>query len=257
MWFMFMGMIKICNKVVLNNNYNQLMIDTSPVEISRPLAHALSIHRIFEFFSPEEQKNGPKARFALAKSPEIELSHQSRSTACRYLLQQLLSVTSATRENDWKLYHSTSGAPYLLRDGKPSTLNISLAHSSNWLAAGVTHKAQVGVDVEQFRPRRNFLKIANYLGWKNRVRDIHDFHAKWTLWEASAKCIQGSVMMTKNPGFELLCDVNTRDSVCNSGNWSGLHGCVNEESFYAIVLKCKNGSNFIHRTLETGKIEPW
>ena len=167
----------------------------------------------------------------LAKSPEVELSHQSRSTACRCLLRQLLSVTLDTSENGWVLDYSTSGKPYVLINGKLSALNISLAHSANWLAAGVALETQIGVDVGQFKARGNFLKIANYLGWKKRVYDIQDFHTKWTLGEASAKCSEGSVLMRDNMGFENLCDINAQDRICNSENWNGLHGNVDKNRF--------------------------
>ena len=83
----------------------------------------------------------------LALNQELERTHQSHSTACRYLLRQLLSSISATNDNDWWVLRSMSGAPHLLLNGKPSTLNTSLPHSANRLVAGVAHKAQIGVDI--------------------------------------------------------------------------------------------------------------
>ena len=229
----------------------------SAVELPRQLAHAPLIYRILELYPSDKRLSAPKARFILARNRCPNSSHQSRRTACRYLLQQLLSFTSAEKQNEWKLYHSASGAPCLLSNGKPSQLDVSMTDSADWLAAGVAFEARIGVDVERFRPRGNISAMADFLGWKERVRDNRDFHAKWVRWEASVKCAAGSVLMRENPGFERLCNVDTRDQVTNSGHWSGLHGCQEEKLFYAIVLKCPHDAALTHRTLDAGKIELW
>jgi phosphopantetheinyl transferase len=132
-----------------------------------------------------------------------------------------------------------------------------MTDSADWLAAGVAFEARIGVDVERFRPRGNISAMADFLGWKERVRDNRDFHAKWVLWEASVKCVEGSVLMGENPGFVQLCDADAMDQVSNSGHWSGLHGCLDEKLFYAIVLECQHDAALAHRILNAGKIEPW
>jgi hypothetical protein len=193
----------------------------------------------------------------LAKISGANPAHQSRRTACWYLLNHLLSCTSATKVNDWKLYHADSGAPRVTSNNKPSRLNVSMAHSADWLAVGVAFEAGIGVDIECLRPRDNMLAMADFLGWKVSVRDNQDFHSKWTLWEAGAKCIEGSVLMTKNPGFAKLCDVDTLDQVGISGRWCGLNGKLEEKLFYAIVLHCQRDTTLTYRMLEQGKIESW
>jgi phosphopantetheinyl transferase len=229
----------------------------SAVELPRQLVHAPLIHRIIELYPSDKRLSAPKARFIFARNRGANSSHQSRRTACRYLLQQLLSVTSTVKQNEWKLYHSASGAPCLSINGKPPQLDVSMTHSADWLAAGVAFQARIGVDVERFRPRGNISAMADFLGWKGRVRDNRDFYSKWVLWEASAKCVEGSVLMRENPGFERLCNVDTRDQVTNSGHWSGLHGCLEEKLFYAIVLECPHNAALTHRILDAGNIEPW
>jgi hypothetical protein len=229
----------------------------SAVELPRQLVHAPLIHRIIELYPSDKRFSAPKARFILARNRVANSMHQSRRTACRYLLQQLLSFTSAVKKNEWKLFHSASGAPCLSSNGKPSQLSVSMAHSADWLAAGVAFEARIGVDIELLKPRGNILAMAEFLGWKVRVHDNRDFHAKWTLWEAGAKCVEGSVLMRENPGFDRLCDVDMRDKVSNSGHWSGLHGCLEEKLFYAIVLECQHDAALTHRILDPGKIEPW
>jgi len=229
----------------------------STVELPRRLAHEPLIHRIIELYTSDERFLAPKARFILARNQSIHSSHQSHRTACRYLLQQLLSFTSAVKKDEWKLSHSASGAPCLSSNGKPSQLDVSLTHSADWLAVGVAFEARIGVDVERFRPRGNISAMVDFLGWKKQVHDNRDFHAKWTLWEACVKCVEGTVLMRENPGFEQLCTPAMRDRVNNSGQWSGLHGCLEEKLFYAIALESPHDADLTHRTLDVGKIEPW
>jgi hypothetical protein len=177
--------------------------------------------------------------------------------ACRYLLKQLLLFTVAMKKNEWRLYYSASGAPCLSHNGKPSQLNVSMSHSAGWLAIGVAFEARIGVDIERLKPRGNISAIAAFLGWKERIHDNLDFHEKWTMWEASAKSVEGSVFMRNNPGFERLCDRKVQDQVSNSGQWSSLHGCLDEKLFYAIVLEGQNDTALTHRILDPGTIEPW
>jgi phosphopantetheinyl transferase len=121
----------------------------------------------------------------------------------------------------------------------------------------VALEAGIGVDIERARPRDSMLAIAEYLGWRSKTRNIRDFYMTWTLWEASAKCIEGSVLMTKNPGFEALCDVETQAQTVNSERWCGLSDDVEGDLFYSIVLQCQQNIPMTHRTLEPGKVVPW
>ena len=221
------------------------------------MPHTPSIYRVIELYPADRRTSAPKARFMLANISGVKPSHQERRTACWYLLNHLLTYTSAARVNDWKLYHADSGAPRVTNNNKPSQLNVSMAHSADWLAVGVASEAGIGVDIEYLKPRDNMLAIADFLGWKVPIRDKRDFYTKWTLWEACAKCIEGSVLMTKNPGFEKLCDVDTPDQVGISGRWCELNGMLDEKLVYTIVLHCQNSTVLTYRILDPGKIEPW
>jgi len=239
----------------------QIMLQSScselTVELPDQLANAPLICRVIELNSLNERTPAPRARFALAKFRGANSTNQSRRTACRYLLHHLLSLTSVSKENDWELHYLSSGAPRLSNKGKSSLFDVSLAHSAEWLAAGMAIEARIGVDVERLRPHKNFSAMANYLDWKVPVRDILEFHEKWTLWEASVKCVEGSVLMLDNSCFSNICNINIRNKVRTMGQWSGLSGCLEEELYYSIVLQCENDVTMTHRILEPGKIEPW
>jgi phosphopantetheinyl transferase len=192
----------------------------------------------------------------LAKTPIEQPSYQTKRASCHYLLQRLLCSISTADSHCWELKYSASGAP-ALATGENQCLYVSMARSGNWLAAGVAYDAGIGVDIENIKPRTNISEKADFLNWNVPVGDIKDFYAKWTLWEASAKCVEGSVLMRNNQGFDKLCHVNTHDRVGRCGQWSGLHDCLNEKVFYAVVLQCENDTDLSHRILRPEKTEPW
>ena len=235
----------------------QSSISKLAVELPRQLACAPSICRTIELTPVDEQISAPAARIAIAKIQSTNPSHRSQSSACRYLLRHLLSLTTNSKENGWKLHHSSSGAPRLSSNGMPSPFSVSMAHSAQWIAASLAYKVRIGVDVERLRPRGNFLAMADYLEWEVPIRDILDFHEKWTLWEASVKCAETSVLVINNSSFSDFCKINIRNKVKTIGRWSGLGACLENELYYSVVLQCENEVAMTHRVLEPGKIEPW
>jgi phosphopantetheinyl transferase len=235
---------------------NQLTSSESRVKLPEQIAQELLINQIIEISPSDDQVLAPKARIMLAKSPIEQPSYQTKRTSCHYLLQRLLCSISTTYRNFWELKYSASGAPALAAIGT-RRLYVSMARSSDWLAAGVSYEAGIGVDIECFKPRSNCSEMADFLNWNIPVGDIHDFYSKWTLWEASAKCVEGSVLMRNNLGFAKLCHVDTHDRVGRSGQWNGLHDCLYEKVFYAIALQCENNTDLSHQILCPEKAEPW
>ena len=233
-------------------------INTSESALEPPCKIDLEpvISRIIEIYPCHEQSLAPKARVVLAKNPVEHPSHQSKRASCQYLLNRLLCSISATGNHSWKLEYAASGAPTLCAGEQPG-LSVSMAHSDIWLAVGVSFQAAIGVDIERIKPRANIAEKAEFLNWKVKVKDIRDFYAKWTLWEATAKCVGGSVLMKYNPGFDQLCRIETRDRVGQSGQWSGLHDCLDEQIFYAISLQCINNTSLMHQAFGPQKMQPW
>ncbi len=221
------------------------------------MVHEPAVRRIIELYAPDERISAPKARLILAQNRIADSSLESLRTSCRFLLNRLLCKTSTAPPIDWKLHYAASGAPYLSCNGAKSQLNVSMAHSAQWLAVGLSIGACIGVDVEQLKPRKNFPAMADLLGWKEEVRDLSEFLSKWTLWEAGVKCIGSSSLARANSEFEQLDYHDAKGSVRTSGHWNGLRARLGKDAYYAIVLKAQHNAVLVHRHLEPGKIEPW
>lgn len=226
------------------------------VELPRQIKKKPLINAIIEIHPTEKEDSGPRARIVFAKHLVKNAPYQSKRTSSHHLLYELINSISTNQETSWFLKHSAEGAPSLTSHTKQN-LNVSIARSGDWIAAGVSYGALIGIDIERIKPRLKINEKAEFLNWRVEVADLHDFYAKWTLWEASAKCVKGSVLMNVNQGFNELCLVDTRNKVARSGQWSGLHDCLDERLFYAVVLQCENSTNLSHKILCPEKVRPW
>jgi len=235
---------------------NQVTTSESTIELPRHIAQEPSIERIIEIYTTDDPSRAPHARIILAQNQTGDHSYQTQRSSCHYLLQRLLCSVSPDQDQCWQLNYAASGAPRLAFV-ESDHLKISMAHSADWMVAGVANQSGIGVDIERIKPRNHISRKTEFLNWNVPVHDNQDFHAKWTLWEASAKCVEGSVLMRENPGFEELCRLDTHNRVCQTGLWSGLHGCLDEKVFYAIVLRSQNDLVMGHRVLHPEELEPW
>lgn len=206
------------------------------LELPTHLNKAPMVLKVLEFYSKEMQEKPLLARVVIAASQLEGSDLECQRDACQFLLQRTLACAPSRAGSRWGLSYSQAGAPFLIRDGLRSDLTVSMSHSANWLVVGIAERARIGVDVERARQRVNAEKVANFLGWDSQIGRSSDFYPKWVLWEASAKCIGGSVLMRHNPGFERLCYLDTNQRLGASGAWSGTHGRIGGEAFYAVVL---------------------
>jgi phosphopantetheinyl transferase len=205
-------------------------------ELPTHLTKAPMVLKVLEFYSKEAQEKPLLARVVVAASQLQGSGLECQRQACQFLLQRMLACAPSRAGSRWGLSHSQAGAPFLVRDGLRSDLTVSMSHSANWLVVGIAERARIGVDIERARQRANAEKVANFLGWDTQIGRGSDFYPKWVLWEASAKCIGGSALMPHNPGFERLCHLDTNQRLGASGAWSGTHGRIGGEAFYAVVL---------------------
>jgi len=205
-------------------------------ELPTQLIKAPMVLKVLEFYSKETQEQPLLARVVIAASQLEGSSLGCQRQACQFLLQRMLACAPFRGGSRWGLLYSQAGAPFLVRDGLGSDLTVSMSHSANWLVVGIAERARIGVDVERARHRANAGKVADFLGWDTQIGRGSDFYPKWVLWEASAKCIGGSVLMSPNPGFERLYHLDTNQRLGASGAWSGTHGRIGGEAFYAVVL---------------------
>ena len=216
-----------------------------------------TIRQFVEIFTSDFRDSGPKARFAIARRSGIDSSRAAARADCRALLNEMLSRSFPDVDSDWELQRSASGAPRLLQNGMPSELSVSLSHSTDWIAAGISSQVKIGVDVEPIRVRERMSDIAGMFGWQSAVRDIGDFLSRWTFWEASAKCVGGSVLIKENPDFERLCKVGTNGSLSRTDRWAGLIDCVDHDAYYAVALHGHLKSDLLCRKLDSGSIQAW
>lgn len=205
-------------------------------ELPTQLNKAPVVLKVLEFYSKETRGKPLLARVVIAASRLQDSGLECQREACQFLLQRMLACAPSRAGARWGLSHSQAGAPFLVRDGQRSELTVSMSHSANWLLVGIAERARIGVDIEVAKQRANAGRVANFLGWDTRIGRSSDFYPKWVLWEASAKCLGGSVLMSHNPGFERLCHLDTHQRLGASGTWSGTHGRIGGEAFYAVVL---------------------
>ena len=235
---------------------DQITAGDSSIKLPTQIAHQPLVCRIIDFYPADTRLLLPRARVMFAKNPHKLSSYQAKRAAGQFLLHHLLCSISSLQKQAWELRYTEAGAPELACTGGQD-LCISLARSGNWLAAAVAEKANIGIDVERIRPRSNLAEKAEFLNWNVPIKNISDFYANWTLWEASAKCVQGSVLMGKNPGFEMLRGVDTYQRPGTSGQWSGLHDSIDKKVFIAIVMRSENSVDLNHKILNPDECYPW
>jgi phosphopantetheinyl transferase len=234
-----------------------IRIGKSALKLPNHMTGAPSVRRFIELYAPGKGISLPKARLVVAQNSRADASLETLRAGCRFLLRQLIYRSSGTPQADWALLHTATGAPYLCCNGTRSPLNVSTAHSGPWLAVGLSIGAQIGVDIEQVKPRKNFPGIADILGWKGEVRDLAEFLSRWTLREARAKCVGSTLLARPDPVFEQLEQRPANKRVGKAGHWFGLHDRLGKNAHYAIVLKSQHEAKLVHRHLEPGKIEAW
>lgn len=235
---------------------NQANAGEPALTLPRHLAVKPLIHTTIDICSGDHRIGTPRARIVIARNPAKKPSYQSKRTSNRYLLHRLLNSVVARGDRRWNLAYSGTGAP-VLANCQPGNISISLARTGDWLAAGVAFDAAIGIDIEQMRARANYRDTAEFLNWKVTVADLQGFYEKWTLWEAGAKCVDGSVLMDSNQAFEQLCSIDIDNRVGSSGQWHGLQICLADEISCAVVLRCETGLDLSHQLIDKDKTATW
>jgi phosphopantetheinyl transferase len=218
-------------------------------------ASSLSIQKILEFFQAEPQSSGSKARVALARHESGTDSISDVRDAVRRLSHHLISRTCGLSESAYSIYHDHRGAPKIKVDGQLPPMSISVSHSHDWIAVGLSKGVEIGVDVEPARRRDRRVEISQLLGWQLDVKDDDDFHAKWTLWEASTKCTSGSVVERCNNEFESLCNVQP-GTVAEAGQWKTFSDRLGD-LFFAVAMHGGPGGTMMQRELDAASMTRW
>jgi len=217
----------------------------------------LDISKSYEWQEVGPTEDGPRARAMIAKVRSVPAGSKAARPACHRLLDHLLVHTLDTGDHNWELRHANSGAPRLWVNGKASDLNVSLSHSGQWVAVSVARQLQVGLDIEEAEKRRNTTELAEFLGWRDWGSNPVDFYYRWTLWEACVKCVEGSVLMSQNPGFSQLSSRTQPGQMVTAGRWSALQDRACGEAFFSIVHQSPAGASLQVQELQSSQLNGW
>lgn len=191
----------------------------------------------------------------LAKCVAGSDSLTTTRAAAHKLSHRLVSQTFGLGESSIFICRDRSGAPKIAVNDGPSDMHISVSHSHEWIAVGVSKGVRIGVDVEPCRPRERRVEISDLLGWQLDIADDDDFHAKWTLWEASTKCASGSVVQRCNDEFESLCAAKS-GTVAEAGQWKTFNDQLGS-LFFSVAMHGGPSGSMLHRDLNAAAITRW
>ena len=217
----------------------------------------LDILKSYEWRATGPGEVGPRARAMIAKVRSAPDGSKAVRAACYRLLDQLLADTLDPGNHSWELHHAGSGAPRLFVNGEASGMNLSLSHSGHWVAVSVARRLRVGVDIEATEKRRNTSELAEFLGWREGYRDPVDFYYRWTLWEACVKCVEGSVLMNHNAGFNTLSSRAQPGRMVTAGRWSALQERAAGEAFFSIVHHSQASTTLQFHELDSRQLKVW
>lgn len=145
---------------------------------------------------PDRLPDGERERAAAILRPDAAARWSAsrwalRAVLGRYLGEDPAGIALATAERDKPL----------LADA-PERLSFNLSHSAGVALIAVTAGREVGVDIEQVQPRRDYLALAERILDPAAVAAVRDaapakradaFYAAWVLHEAEAKCDGGGL----------------------------------------------------------------
>jgi phosphopantetheinyl transferase len=213
-------------------------------------------HRIVELFPEKDQASTSRARFAIAGCAG---AGRSRAVSRQYAMELLAVLLSspANPRHDWMLNHTASGAPQLLVNGEACAINISLAHCGDAIAVGVASELAIGVDLERIRQRPNAQAIAEFVGWSGIIADSDEFYARWTLWEAFAKCVSGNLLSKANHRIEDLTAHLCVGRMAFDANLAALCGRMSGDVMYSLVLAGDAAPYLAHRVVDLYELTPW
>lgn len=124
--------------------------------------------------------------FACTLAPE-KSAH--KRLLARALTRKLLAKN--TGKNDWEFLYQQNGKPYLQSFNGVETPHISWSHSKDFVAAAISLRSPLGIDIEEWCPRP-FDQLAAFAFGNREQQEIKEygeaaFYRIWTIREAKAK----------------------------------------------------------------------
>jgi len=216
--------------------------DQEPLLNSVELCRVFTIQAAGETFSQgQDWCSKPFVLSAIARSG-LSVTAEEQKSYVRSLVNWLLfqppfAAPARTEGLDWSLRKSQSGAPRLFLGSLPSSIDVSFAHSGQWLAAGLSMNADIGIDIEQFKARDNLPAMAHYMGWSDQVDDTKDFLLRWTLWEACVKMEETSIFATSSSAFDSLSGQCAIEELRGAGPFFGFQSRQSDNAIFSMVWR--------------------
>jgi hypothetical protein len=208
-----------------------------------------------DLIAADETEARPVARIAVGRVTAQPVGLAQQRAAAENLLSKLLSLSFPDRIGTWLLTRLPSGAPRLGGlAGTGPDLQISMSHRADWVAAGLTTEASLGVDVEIASPGRDTLRLARFMGWESDVPCEDAFYRRWVRWEAYCKCRGGHLLSHAGPEFECLSAVR-EDSPGDC--WQTLDLKFPPGTYAAAVLRMETPRRLTLRELSNARPSPW
>ena len=153
----------------------------------------------------------------IEQASQFNGKRQLQFVACRYLLAELL--------NDYfdipSLPNIIIGLNQRPHFEKANLPDFNISHSGDYIAVAVCSEGKIGIDIEQHRPRKQFLNIAKQffseqeIAWMNQQKDnLSAFWQLWTLRESALKLYAKGVWQMK----ELQIDMQHEKMNATFGN---------------------------------------
>ena len=115
-----------------------------------------------------------------------------------------------------------------------SDVRISKAHCESWVAVAAVNGAAIGVDIEVERPRPGSQRIADFI--KLGSTTSGEFWQRWTLREAIAKSVGGSVLIKEDVEADLAAATVRAGSWASAPQAAALCGRLEDGIYYSLVL---------------------
>jgi hypothetical protein len=115
-----------------------------------------------------------------------------------------------------------------------SDVRISKAHCESWVAVAAVNGAKIGVDIELERPRPGLQRIADFIGLGQTSGD--QFWQRWTLREAIAKSVGGSVLVKEDVEDDLATAAVHGQAWTRARHAAALCGRLEDGLYYSLVL---------------------
>lgn len=130
----------------------------------------------------------------------LHLGAQRRFTMCRAALRIILCGQLACRNEQLSFGISRHGKPFALVDGIPAAISFNVSHSGNHGLIALASAGQLGVDIEEYVPRRYLDQLAesDSVFTSNERAELAQIHGDdrvrlftrlWTIKEALLKAL--------------------------------------------------------------------